>query len=109
MGYLEAINRIEGSTRSSSSNAPGEGPCSKCGRRLWFKDLPSPSDWQCHHCRPYESHQWQEVLYVPETWKPVKAGEPGVLLRCVGCQRAVSTLIQHRPGQWRCGYCIGPA
>lgn len=106
---FEDIDDFEDSKLESKDSGPwdpGEGPCQRCGCRLWFRDSMDSGPWQCRRCVEPGPGSWKELLYVPEGWRPLKAGEPGLAFLCPSCQKAVSTLLFQQPTGWTCSACV---
>lgn len=103
-GDSEDSEQCEDSSLESKS---GEGPCSKCGSRLWYRLVANTGAWECRRCAGEEGEHWTELLYVPLEWQPIRAGAPNMTLRCPGCQRTVFTLFNRSPSGWRCAECHG--
>ena len=88
-------------------DGPREDSCSHCGSRLWCRLVLNVGAWECRRCAGARANKWQELLHVPENWKPVRTGAPNLALRCPGCQQVVSTLLNQPPDGWRCAQCHG--
>lgn len=107
-GTFEDAEYIEDSkSRPSNCDArpPGEGPCPDCGGRVWFLNSNGTGPLQCRRCVSSDSEKWKELVYVPEGWRPRKAGEPEVKFQCSGCQKAVPALWYQQSGPWVCHAC----
>ena len=103
--YLDLVNQNKFDRAQSHASGNGEGPCQMCGGRLWCRLEESVETWLCRRCLGEEGNSWKELLYVPEEWKPIRSGAPTMSIRCPGCHRAVSTLLNQSPEGWRCSDC----
>ena len=107
--YFVQIGYSSRESEREVSSPPGEGPCPSCGRRLWCRLVLNMGAWECRRCMGAEAQHWKELLYVPENWKPLRAGAPNLTLLCPNCKRTVSTLLNQPPDGWRCAECHGDA
>lgn len=103
--YLDLVNQNKVDRPHSQAPGRGEGPCLKCGSRLWCRLEETIGAWECRRCLGKGGNAWKELLYVPEEWKPIRVGAPTLSIRCPGCQRAVDTLLNQSPLGWRCSDC----